>query len=292
MSGVPKRFRTGGGAAGGGGGGAMVGARMRNAFGQWARNVLRRKGGYGARRLGGTYARALARLHAFKRVGVEMQMVNTGTNSLPTLVNAAGSGSFPYLQVGSFSNGALPQVSQFGGAFSFQLAQLGTSLSGTGLTDITNLFDNYRIAKVVLRFDLSYNSAPGGAAIDAAAGAIRGIGTLPIMHICPDYDDNGIPATREAVLENAYARTVRLDRSFTMAITPRAQSVVATGAAGGGVAAGGLLAKGTWLDCSSPQIPHFGIKFWMEDFPTPTSGGANAQLRITPTYYIQAKNVI
>lgn len=280
FGGSPKRYR--GGAAGGG--------RMRGAFSRWARGVLRaRRGGRVARRIGGTYAAALARVHSFKRVGLEMQMANTGANTLPSLNNAAGSGAFPYLQVGSLSNAnCMPDTSQFGGAFTFQLAQLALP-AGTGLTDITNLFDNYRISRVELRFDLSYNAAPGGPGI----AGLRGITSLPVMHICPDYDDNAIPASREQVLENAYCRTIRLEKSFTMSIKPRAQTVVATGASTSATGVGGLLPTGTWLDTSAPQVPHFGVKFWMEDFPTPSTGAQpNAQVRITPTYYLECKNVI
>jgi len=241
------------------------------------------------RRVGGSIAAALARVHTFKRMAVPMAIVNKVGNLTPDLYNVAGSGAFPYLQIGSYGNDYLAGASHFGGALTFQLAQLATVASPGALTDITNLFDNYRIAKVQLRFDLSYNSAPG-----VAGSGYGPLSSVPLMHICPDFDDNAIPANREQVLENAYARSVRLDnKSFTMTITPRAQTVVSTGATTTSVAAGGLLPAGTWLDCASPQIPHFGAKFWIEDFPVSSAGSVpSAQLRVTPTYFLEAKNVV
>jgi len=240
------------------------------------------------RRVGGTIAQALARVHTFKRMALQMAIVNKVGNLLPDIYNAAGSGAFPYLQIGQYGNDYIAGSSRFGGALTFQLAQLASAASPGALTDITNLFDNYRIAKVSLRFDLSYNSAPGN-----AGSGYGPLSTVPLIHICPDYDDNAIPANRENVMENAYARTYKLDRSFTMTITPRAQTVVSTGATTTSTAAGGLLPVGTWLDCGSPQIPHFGAKFWIEDFPVSATGSVpSAQLRITPTYYLECKNVI
>jgi len=243
-----------------------------------------------ARRMGGTMVNALARVHTFKRMALEMAIVNKIGNVSPDLYNAAGSGAFPYLQIGGYANDYIAGSSHFAGALTFQLAQLASLANPGALTDITNLFDNYRIAKVSLRFDLSYNNAPGGTGV-AGYGPVT---TVPLIHICPDYDDNSIPASREGVMENAYARSYKLDRSFTMTITPRAQTVVSTGATTTSTGAGGLLPVGTWLDCASPQIPHFGAKFWIEDFPVcPTgSAGPSAQIRITPTYYLECKNVI
>jgi len=250
----------------------------------------RRAGGRRARRLGGSLQSALARVHTFKRMALEMAIVNKIGNLSPDLYNVAGSGAFPYLQVGQYGNDYISGSSHFSGAMTFQLAQLATISNPGALTDITNLFDNYRIAKVALRFDLSYNNAPGGTGI----GGYGPVTSIPLIHICPDYDDNAIPANREGVMENAYARTYKLDNSFTMVLTPRAQTVVSTGATSSSTGAGGLLPVGTWLDCTAPQIPHFGAKFWVEDFPVCPAGssGPSAQIRITPTYYLECKNVI
>lgn len=247
----------------------------------------RRRAGIALRRIGSkSLSSALARVHTFKRVGEPMEILNPagGSVTLPTLTNATGAGaSYPYLQVGSSGFTSVASAVKFGGAFSFQLAQCAN------VSEITNLFDNYRIKKVVLRFDYSINQAPAALVSPASQQATA----VPIMHVCPDYDDNAVPASRTSVLENGYARTVRLDKTFTMTITPRAQSTVTSGSASG-LVAGGLLPLGQWLDCASTQVPHFGVKFWMDDFAWSSASvsGVFATLRVTPTYYIEAKNVV
>lgn len=227
---------------------------------------------------------ALSRVHAFKRVGDMMNIAPSNTSTTPTVLNGTGSGAFPYLQVGAQQALGITGVASFGGAFTFQLSQCAN------VNDITNLFDNYRIAKVVLRFDYTANQAPSG-----AGGASGGVLAVPLLHICPDYDDNSIPTARTSVLENGYVRTVRLDRPFTMTLTPRGQNVVATGVGTSTVGVGGLMPVGAWLDTSVTNTPHFGVKFWLDDMALnqlSTPGQTNSSLRITPTYYIEAKNVI
>lgn len=247
----------------------------------------RRRVGMALRRIGSrSLSGALSRVHTFKRVGEPMEILNpAGTGiTLPTLINASGAGaSYPYLQVGSSGFTSITSGVKFGGAFSFQLAQCAN------VSEITSLFDNYRIKKVVLRFDYSVNQAPATTASPPTQQATA----VPIMHICPDYDDNAVPAARTSVLENGYARTVRLDKTFTMTLTPRAQSTVTSGSVSG-LVAGGLLPLGQWLDSSSTQVPHFGVKFWIDDFAwsSATLNGIFASLRITPTYYLEAKNVV
>lgn len=253
-----------------------------------ARNARKPYASMALRRMGSaSLSSALSRIHTFKRVGEPMEILNpTGAGvTLPTLTNATGAGaSYPYLQVGSSSFTSIASGVKFGGAFSFQLAQCAN------VSEITSLFDNYRIKKVVLRFDYSVNQAPSTVASPSGNQATA----VPIMHICPDFDDNAVPAARTSVLENGYARTVRLDKTFTMSLTPRAQSTVTSGSASG-LVAGGLMPLGQWLDAASTQVPHFGVKFWIDDFAWSSLVGATgifATLRVTPTYYLEAKNVV
>ena len=221
-----------------------------------------------------------ARLHTFKRVAQPLSLVDGAIGNLPTPGNAGTGNAYPWLkvanQIAGYTNGTL----SYGGAMTFSLNQVAN------YAEITGLFDNYRIKKVILRFDYSANSAPGG-----VAGAVAY--TIPLIHITPDFDDNSDPANREAVLQNSYTKTYRLDRSFSMALTPRAQTVIATGQQAGfpaATAVGGMLPQSTWLDCNSPQIPHFGVKFWVDDWTN--VGVGTSGLRITPTYILEAKNVV
>lgn len=225
--------------------------------------------------LGGSksLAGAMSRVHTFKRVGEPLYIINN---------NAAGytlSGNTDMVAAGAqlaFNNTPAGMNSrQILGALRFCLSQ------AANITEITNLFDNYRISRVKLQISFTANSAPG------STGPNPGITAIPTMHHCYDPDDSVVPGGRIAVLENGYCKTVKLDRMISVVVTPRAQQNVVGGAGG----AGGLLPTGTWLDSASPAIYHYGLKFCLDDFPyIPTDG--MAALVITPTFYIEGKNVV
>ena len=200
-----------------------------------------------------------SRVHQFKRVCQPMAVISAVAGNIPSVVNGTGGGAYPYLNLGSQSAGFVLNTLQFGGAMSFALSQCANA------SEITQLFDNYRIKKVILRFDYSQNNAPGSSAGQPGVNYVTSQ-AVPIIHVTPDFDDNGVPTNRIEVLQNAYTRTYRLDKSFTMALTPRAQTVVSNGQTSGSTAVGGLLSASTWLDAQSPMIPHFGVKFWLDAY--------------------------
>lgn len=229
---------------------------------------------FGSKSLGG----ALSRIHNFKRVGEPLYIGND---------NAAGfvvAGNTDLVAGGTQINSGFSYLNgtrQVRGALRFALGQ------AANVSEITNLFDNYRIKKIRLMISFTMNSAPGEV---SAAGVIpTSVNGMPIMHHCYDPDDATAPASLGSVLENGYCKTQRLDRVFYVNIVPRAQQSVV----GGGAAGGGLLPTGSWLDSSSPAIYHYGWKFGMDGWPVlPVSANNTLAVVITPTYYIEAKNVV
>jgi len=227
----------------------------------------------GSRSLAG----AMSRVHMFKRVGLPLVITNTA--AAPYAAVHPSSNATMLTGVGALAGSAddfLASHSQQRGAFAFTLSQ------ASAISEITNLFDNYRISKVKLTFMFSYDNSTGG-------GAASGTPTLaaPVMHYCYDPDDNQTPASRIDVLQNGYCKTVRLTNQHTITVTPRAQQPIV----GGTGAAGGVVPLGQWFDCASPLIPFYGLKFWIDQFPR---GAADSQycLSVTPTFYIEAKNVV
>lgn len=229
-----------------------------------------------------------ARVHSFKRVAEPLAIMQVGDASQRLKVV----GNTGLLDTATVAFNATPDdfianASQVGIAFKFNLQQVANS------TEITNLFDHYRIKKVRLTFTYSSNSgvSPVGGP-GAPAGAYYGGGQcLPIMHHAYDPDDSAAPTSREQVLENGYCQTKRLDRVFSVDIMPRAQSVINNGPGAGGVA-GGLLDRKTWLDTDSPAVNHYGLKCWLETFPFLDHIDSQFSLLVTPTFYIEARNVI
>jgi hypothetical protein len=229
--------------------------------------------------------RALSqRVHAFKRLGNIITLGSNGS-AIDTVSGTAGT------SVGNLTAGNVIGTNQFGLGLTFALNQV------SNFEEITNLFDNYRLKMIKLRMDWSYNQAPAGMVIDQTqlmTGTNSWISqSVPRVHFCPDEDDGTAP-NQSQVLQNSFSKTARLDRTVYCTIRPRYQAAVSNGTST--AVAGGLGAVGSWLDCSTASIPHSGFKAFFIDFP---KGMKNTEfnayqwtLTITPTYYIEAKNVV
>jgi len=161
--------------------------------------------------------------------------------------------------------------SQFGGAFYFSLDKcLGTAAY------LSANFDRYKINAIKVRVIPENNFSN-----------VAGSGTLATMKVCYDYDDNTIPFVGD--IEVRRGRTYRLDKPFTISLTPKVNNVVFAGAAGSATAP----MKAPWLNMSSLTVPHYGIKFMIRDWYCTTSSPPNdLQLRFQITYMISVKEQI
>lgn len=234
-------------------------------------------------------------IHAFKRLGTPFHITNDVTTPWPPtgagptpLVNGVAAGTNLSLQLGNLSVGNVTYTQQFGASMHFKLSDVAEN------TDITGLFDNYRIVSVKLRFDYSWNQAPGQ--VTNTGGSITNSASLPLMHIAYDCDDDTIPTSVNQVVANSYCKTHRLDNTVKFTIKPRAQNVVAvspvtgTNPVIGNTVSGGLLPSSTWLDTGNAAVRHYGMKMWFDNVPL--QGLAKVWcLTVTPIYYLEAKNV-
>lgn len=226
----------------------------------------------------GKTASIASRVHTFRRLGNPFTVQCAGA-SIPSVNGVSAGSPTSGLALGNVSGGSVIGTNQFGGAFNFQLANIAVA------SELTNLFDNYRIKAVKLRFDYSMNSAPTG---DGTSTLNL---SLPLMHYCVDNDDDSVPTTVTEVLQNGYSKSVKLDRSFTVTVKPRAEGIVKAAA---GIQNGGMAPANQWLDTAVSTVKHFGFKFWMVDV---TQGGnlggqSTWALTVTPTYILELKNVI
>ena len=219
------------------------------------------------------------RVHTFRRLGSPFIVQSNGT-SLPLVNGVAGGALSSGFALGSISGGSILNTNQFGGAMNFQLSQIANS------SELVNLFDNYRIKQVKLRFDFSMNSAPNG----DSSGSLNL--SLPLMHYCVDNDDDTVPTTVTQVLENGYSRSAKLERTFYATIKPRIEAVGRI--ASGGLQATGLAAANQWLDTNAGTVKHFGFKMWLTDVLQGgvVGGQSTWALTVTPTYILELKNVI
>lgn len=135
----------------------------------------------------------------------------------------------------------VPVGTTFLNAYSFSLNQVGGNLGAFG-----NLYDQYKINKVVMQFvpkftDSDIGTAPTG-------------GQLSMFASCIDYDDATIPLSIGDILERNNAKLHRT-RIVTRVLKPCVNFNVSTGAT-----AGVSTKQSPWLDVTNTNVPHFGVK--------------------------------
>jgi len=140
-------------------------------------------------------------------------------------------------------------------------------------TELSNLFDQYRMTNVTLRIDWDYNSYP----------VASGNAVAPLIYYVADYDDSGsalIPALLQypglhthSFLEDGY-------KPLIVQIKPKPlRDVASTGL----LTAYGPMTVAPWIRTADMTTPHYGLKFCANQF-----GLAGTALigQITITCYI------
>lgn len=136
----------------------------------------------------------------------------------------------------------------------------GISVTLDGLpnyTEFTNLFDQYKITYVKFYF---VNRGTNLSMIESYNNAALG---MPQMVICVDKDDIATPASSEAgmnaIRERAKARSfcwTPEKRVFTIGWKPNVLGAVYES----GISTAYTPKTNTWIDCSDPATPHYGLK--------------------------------
>lgn len=129
------------------------------------------------------------------------------------------------------------------GSFQFTLSSV------QGYTELTNLFDSYRIAYVEVKFTPVYNMA----AITTAATMIT-----PNLYTAIDLDDNSAPGSIAAIEEYGTCRMSRFDANQSRKFSPFLAKAVYSGA----FTSFGM--DNGWVDCNSPTVQWYGVKYGIE----------------------------
>lgn len=153
------------------------------------------------------------------------------------------------------------------GATTFNLAQLPNS------TEFTNLFDMYRINKVVIKFVPNHNSS------DLATANQN----IPNFHSILDYTDATAPASLSSMYEYANWKMSRGTSIHKRVFTPASLDFVNATA---GANAGNPTWK-QWISTTAPTIEHYAIKYALEQ------AVINAAVEFVPyvTMYFSCKSV-
>lgn len=126
-------------------------------------------------------------------------------------------------------------------AFSFALSDVADYLNYVAVWDL------YSIKQVVITFvPLTLPAAPSTGPAYAFA------------YVAPDFDDATTPANAVAMLSYATVAHLGPSEKYTLRIQPAVDIATTTSAA---AAINGVFNKPSpWLDCSSPSVPHYGLK--------------------------------
>lgn len=142
-----------------------------------------------------------------------------------------------------------------------------------GLSDFTSLFDYYMLTGVKVRFTtlLDPNSQAAGNSY------------FPKIYTAVDNDDDTAPLSSDDLRQrsNCKIRWLGPNRSYDIFLRPKYLKNVYIS----GVSTGYEIGKQTWLDLSNTNIPHYGLKYVIENL-NPDLG---QQVQVEVTYYISMR---
>jgi len=159
-------------------------------------------------------------------------------------------------------------TAQFG-SYSFQFSQL------TNATEFSNLFDMYRINKIVIKFVPNHNSSEVGATK-----------FIPNFHSVLDFNDGFAPTALTQLYEYQSWRMTRGYASHTRAFIPAVLYATQDGTLPGSGSPASMKLK-QWVSTSETDVYFYGLKWGIE------AANAAADVSWTPfiTYYYSCKSV-
>jgi hypothetical protein len=229
------------------------------------------------------------KVYPFKRIGQDIQILPKSTGGAnqflvvyqnATDVGANGSmvldapSTDPIITAGLDRSGYY----QMAGAMRFRLSDVEQS------SDLTHLFDQYKISGVKLKIHWTNNSAIGQ----------QNWGERPTITYAVDADDFNFPATLGELRQKNSVKfhTFGSNKPLILYIKPKAASrLYSSGiSSGGGYTGYGPVRQ--WIDSSYPQTEHYGLKFWLSNVQL-KNGELNMpnHFRVETIYYLKMKGV-
>lgn len=212
----------------------------------------------------------VSQTHLIRRQGQIIRITQTGNATTPsTAVTLAATGSSS-CAISTVSLDNMTNTVQFGNSYVFKLSSV------VDYTDLTQLFDRYKITGVGLKLMYQASEAtPGGA------------GVLPIFNYAWDYDDSDTPPSLNSVNTKASSRSIILSANRPVSVYVKCKVPLALNNPSG-LNSGFGVVRPMWVNSSYPDLSHFGFKTWINNFYAPA--GANNQITVQPTYYLALKD--
>lgn len=198
----------------------------------------------------------------------------------------------PITNVGLYPASGFYNGGQFDLALAFSLKETVVYLHGvstviasnSGYTELTALFDEWRIESVELAVMVDLNSVNPGAV---------GTMSLPLMNIAFDPNDAD-SISQSVILQYEDVHIVQLGNQrtadgYVLKFTPSALSQSLTTAATSSSAM--HIPKGTWLRTSVPDVAHYGIKMFYDNCGS-SLATEGASMVLYAKYNLEFRNVI
>lgn len=140
-------------------------------------------------------------------------------------------------------------------------------------TEFTSLYDQYKITYVKIKMFYRFTSSEDVRGVTAPAGGVsqNTAPQLPRLFYYVDYDDDTSPATVNEIRENSKCviRQFQMGKPITIRIRPRTAGLIFNG-----LTSAYDIGRRSWINCAYPDVPHYGLKWAVEDMSRWPSTGA------------------
>lgn len=176
----------------------------------------------------------------------------------------------------SITSGATPTIVPVKKAFSFQLNDL------PNISEYASLFDQFKITGIKFRVVPRTSMTTQG----VVTGTVSTVGYGQVVTAI-DFDDAVNPSSKDELLEFGSAKYTASSKIHQRYFSPKVLNAVWVNV----VSTGYAPAKAPWIDLQNTNLPHYGIKLWI-DAPENSGGGSNSSISydVYATYYFMCKN--
>ena len=210
--------------------------------------------------------------HSYKRYMTDVVLRNTwgGSPAVADVIfnvnNTDQGKNYLSMNLGSLM-ADVNNTSQIGGSLGFQFNNL------PNIIDFETLYDKYKIKGIKIVIQPLSNFA-----------STANLGTLPIFNYAYDQDDLVVPSDLNTIRQYGTCKSVTMNRPIKIWLSPKILTKVKAGAGGTTDSVG----PAKYLDLAgATDVPHFGIKFWINNMLLGNTANINSLFRITAKYYFK-----
>lgn len=180
--------------------------------------------------------------------------------------NKSNNTVYRFTRLANYSNIDVDNTADFATAYTFKLSDL------PNYTEFTALYDQYRIRYIKLMFFFQQDPF-----VNMTTGSFLGR-----MYTALDFDDATSP-TEADIQQMRYVKVKRPVGIVKRFLKPRCLNTIYND---GITNAYTLANKKTWIDCSNPNVTHYGVKLFINK----PSGTNHVTCTVQAKFYIEFKN--